>query len=307
MADGILGTIGDTPLVPLRRFTPSDSSEIWVKLEAANPTACMKDRMALSVIEGAVARGDLARNGTVVEWTQGSTGISLAMVCAAMGFRARLVCSDASPRERIDAMRALGADVEVVPSEDGAITPDLSARMQARVDEMRSEPDTFWADQIHNVDNRNAYQALGREMLRQTMGAIEGFVMGVGSGGAFSGTAEALKEARPSVRCVAVEPDTSRNLSGGTVGGHRIEGLGIGYLPPLFRRDLADAIEPVSIDEAQEAARRLATTEGILAGTSSGANLAVALLEARKLGPGTRIVTILADSGLKYLPGHLFG
>ena len=306
MAEGILGTIGDTPLVPLRRFTPVDASEIWVKLEATNPTGSMKDRAALSMVEGAMARGELARNGCVIERTGGSAGASLAMVCASLGLRAHLVSSDAYSEEKRNAMRALGAEVDIVPSDAGAITPALSAQMQARIDELNADPGCYWTDQFHNVDNRNAYHALGREVLRQTMGAIEAFVMGVGSGGAFSGTAEALKEARPFVRCVAVEPDTSRNLSGGPLGGHRIEGIGIGYLPPLFRADLADSIEAVTLEEAQEASRRLAATEGILAGISSGANLAVALRVAKTLGTGTRVVTILVDSGLKYLAGDLY-
>jgi cysteine synthase len=306
MAEGILGTIGDSPLVPLRRFTPADASEIWVKLETVNPTGSMKDRMALSMIEGAMARGELSRGGCVVEWTGGSAGSSLAMVCAAMGLRAHLVSSDAYSEEKLNAMRALGAELDVVPSENGAITPELSARMQARVDELNANPDTYWTDQFHNIDNRNAYHALGREILRQTMGAIEVFVMGVGTGGAFSGTAEALKDGRPFIRCVAVEPDASRNLSGGALGGHRIEGMGIGYPPPLFRGDLADRIEQVTDDEAREAVRRLATTEGILAGYSSGANLAVALREAKALGAGTRVVTVVVDSGLKYLAGDLY-
>jgi cysteine synthase A len=282
MAEGILGTIGDTPLVPLRRFAPADASEIWVKLETVNPTGSMKDRMALAMIEGAMERGELARDGCVIEWTGGSAGSSLAMVCASIGLRAHLVSSDAYSEEKLNAMRALGAELDVVPSDGGAITAELSARMQARVDELNADPDTFWTDQFHNVDNRAAYHALGREVLRQTMGAIEVFVMGVGTGGAFSGTAEALKEARPFVRCVAVEPDTSRNLSGGALGGHRIEGIGIGYPPPLFRRDLADRIEQVTDEEARAAVRRLAATEGILAGVSSGANLAVALARGRQ-------------------------
>lgn len=253
-----------------------------------------------------MARGELPRDGCVVEWTGGSTGSSLAMVCASIGLRAHLVSSDAYSEEKLNAMRALGAELDILPSEGGAITADLSARMQARVDELKADPGTFWTDQFHNVDNRNAYHALGREVLRQTMGALETFVMGVGTGGAFSGTAEALKDARPFVRCIAVEPAGSRNLSGGELGGHRIEGLGIGYLPPLFRGDLADRIEQVTDEEARAAVRRLAVTEGILVGVSSGANLAVALREAASLGTGARVVTILVDSGLKYLSGDLF-
>jgi len=243
---------------------------------------------------------------TVVEFTGGSTGNSLALVCAVKGYRARLVSSDAFAREKLDTMRAFGAGLEIVPSDGGRITPQLRAAMQARVEELATLPGNFWTRQFFNPDNRSAYHAMAEELLRDTDGRIDVFIMGVGTGGCFSGNAEVLKERRATVRCVAVEPATARVLSGGPVTGHRIEGFTPGFVSPITRTDLIDEIVAVSDDDAAATARRLARDEGIFSGISAGANVWAALQIAERLGRGQRVVTIAPDSGLKYLQGHLF-
>jgi cysteine synthase A len=303
---GALTAIGNTPVVRLTRLGPNSGAEVWLKLEGANPTGSMKDRMALSMVEGAERRGDLHRGGRVVEYTGGSTGSSLAMVCAVKGYTARFVSSDAFAEEKLRTMRAFGAEVEVIPSVDRAITPELVQAIVSRARELSSEPGTFWADQYNNQDNRAAYHRMAEEILQQTEGRLDAFVQGVGTGGSFSGTAEGLKAALPSIRCVAVEPATSQHLSGGQLGAHRIEGIGPGFIPGIMRMDLVDEIASVSDEEAHEMARRLATDEGILAGISSGANVVVALRLAAAFGPGRRVMTLAVDTGLKYFEGDLY-
>lgn len=303
---GLLGSIGNTPLVRLSRMPGPRSADVFVKLEGANPTGSMKDRMALSMVEGAERRGALKAGGTVVEYTGGSTGSSLAMVCAAKGYKARFVSSDAFAEEKLQTMRAFGATVEVIPSVNRKVTPELIQKLVARARELAAQPNTFWADQFNNPDNRAGYHPMAREILAGLDGRLDAFVMAVGTGGSFSGNAEVLKERVPGVRCVAVEPASSPALSGrGPLGGHRIEGIGAGFVPEICRLDLADEIVAVSDDDASETARRLARKEGILAGTSCGANVWAALRLARDLGPGRRVVTVMVDSGLKYLQGDL--
>jgi cysteine synthase len=301
-----LSAIGGTPLLRLARLSPAGGAEIWAKWEAGNPSGSMKDRMARSMVEGAERRGELRPGMRVVEFTGGSTGSSLSLVCAAKGYRAHLVTSDAFSDEKIRTMRAFGATVDVLPSDGGRITPDLAARMRARVQELASEPDTFWTRQFENPDNVAGYRPLAEELLEQTGGRVDAWVMGVGTGGCFSGVAETLKRTNASVVCVAVEPAGSRNLSGGPLVGHHIEGIGIGFLPEIVRLDLADAIEAVSDEDARSGARELARREGIFAGVTSGANLRAAQRVAGRLGTGKRVVTVFADTGLKYLAGDLF-
>ena len=227
------------------------------------------------------------------------------MVCAARGYRAHLVSADCFAAEKIDTMRAFGAEVEVLESEGGKVTPELFDRFKVRIAELASEPETWWAEQFVNPGNVAAYHALAREILERLDG-VDGFVMGVGTGGCFSGVAGALKSRGSSVRCVAIEPASSRNLSGGSVGGHRLEGIGAGFLPPGARLDLADEIAAVTDEDAFTTAREIARNEGLFAGQTSGANVFVARRLAAELGRGRRVVTILIDSGLKYLAGDLF-
>ncbi len=299
--------IGNTPLIRLERLPRSGSAEVYVKWEGANPTGSMKDRMALSMIEGAEARDELRPGYQVVEYTAGSTGSSLAMVSAAKGYRAHFVSSDAFAEEKLQTMRAFGAEVELVPSVDRRVTPDLIQAIIERARSLASEPDAFWTDQFNNVDNRTGYHALGHEILTALGDTVSAFVQGVGTGGSFSGTAEILKAGSPDVHCVAVEPANSRALSGvPPYAGHRLEGMGPGFKPTIYREDLADEIAAVTDEQAYRMARELATTEGLFAGISSGANVSVALDLAQRLGPGHRVVTILCDSGLKYLQDDLF-
>jgi cysteine synthase A len=306
LVNDILGSIGNTPLILLNKLPSVNSAEVWVKWEGANPTGRMKDRMALNMIEGAERRGELKDGGRVVEYTGGSTGTSLAMVCSAKGYQAYLVSSDAFAEEKLQSMRAFGAQLEILPSKDGKITPALIEAMIARARELAKEPNTYWTDQFNNPDNRAAYNRMALEILEDLGNKVDAFVMSVGTGACFSGNAQVLKDRLESVNCVAVEPATSRNLSGGTLGGHRIEGIGVGFIPKIMRMDLVDEIVAVTDEDAYETARNLAKIEGIFGGISSGANVFAALKIAKDLGKGHRVVTVIVDSGLNYLQGDLF-
>jgi cysteine synthase A len=286
-------------------MSPASAGEVWVKWEGANPTGSMKDRMALSMIEGGEKRGQLKPGDQVVEYTGGSTGSSLAFVCAAKSYRSRFVSSDAFAEEKLATMRALGAILEVIPSKDRKITPELIQSLIARARELSKETNTFWTDQFNNPDNKAGYHAMAEEILNQ-IGSCDAFVMSAGTGGCFSGNAEVFKERLSSVKCIAVEPASSRHLSGGLTGGHRIEGIGPGFIPKIMRMDLVDEVVSVTNEDAYKTARELARTEGIFGGISSGANVFAALQLARKLGPGHKVVTIIVDSGLKYVAGDLF-
>jgi len=263
--------------------------------------------MALAMIEGAEARGALRPGGRVVDYTGGSTGSSVAMVCASRGYRAHFVSSDAFSEEKLQTMRAFGAVVEVIPSVNRKVTPELIQAGLARVKELLAEPNTFWTDQFNNTDNRAGYHSMAQEILEALDGRFDVFIQGVGTGGSFSGNAEVFKAKVPGVRCLAIEPANSRALSGhGPYGGHRLEGMGAGFVPSITRLDLADEIIAVTDEDAYQTARRLAHEEGLFAGISSGSNVWAALERARALGPGRRVVTILCDCGLKYLQGDLF-
>ena len=299
--------IGKTPLIKLERLSEPDCAEIYVKYEGGNPTGSMKDRMALSMIEGAERRGQLKPGGTVVEYTGGSTGSSLAMVCAIKGYRAHFVSSNAYAKAKLQTMRAFGAEVEIIQSETGLVTAKLIDDMIARAKQLSAAPNTFWPDQFNNADNRNAYRIMAREIMDVLGNTISEFIAAVGTGGCFSGNAEVFKSETPNIRCIAVEPLNVRSLSGGdTSGTHKLEGIGAGFIPPLFRTDLADEIISVSDEDAYDTARKLAVQEGIFGGTTSGANVWAAIQRARIIGPGKRIVTVITDSGLRYLDGDLY-
>ena len=302
-----MAAIGNTPLIKLERLAEPGCAEIYVKYEGANPTGSMKDRMALSMVEGAEKRGQLKPGGTVMDYTGGSTGSSLAMVCATKGYQAHFVSSDAFAMEKLQTMKAFGAELEIFPSGDGKITAKLIDSMVARARELSNQPNTFWTDQFNNVDNRNAYHQMAREIIKELGNDIDEFIMGVGTGGSFSGNAEVLKNEIPNIRCIAIEPYYVRALSGGDVSGkHKLEGIGSGFVPAICRLDLADEIMAVKDEDAYETARKLATMEGIFGGTTSGANVWAAMQRARIIGTGKKIVTIIVDSGLKYLNGDLF-
>jgi len=299
--------VGKTPLIKLERLAEPGSADIYVKWEGANPTGSMKDRMALAMVEGAEKRGDLKPGGTVVEYTGGSTGSSLAMVCATKGYKAHFASSDAFAKEKLQTMRAFGAELDIIPSGDGKITAKLIDTVIERAKELSKAPNTFWTDQFNNEDNKNAYHAMAREVIDVLGTYVDEFIMGIGTGGCFSGNAETFKDQVPGIKCVAIEPYHVRALSGGDVSGkHKLEGIGSGFIPSICRIDLADEIVPVKDEDAQETARKLARIEGIFGGTTSGANVWTAIQRARELGPGKKIVTIIVDSGLKYLSGDLY-
>lgn len=304
---GVLSGIGATPLVQLRKVVPPNSARVLAKLEWANPTGSMKDRMALSVIEAAEARGDIAAGDTVVEYTAGTTGISLAMVCAARGYRFHAVFSDAFSDEKRRMMQAFGAMVEVVPSDHGRITEQLIRAMIARADELSRQRRHWWCDQLNNHDAINGYLALGEEIWEQSGGKVDSFVHAVSTAHSIHGVARALRRQRPDLDVIAVEPAESAVLSGGRSGSHGIEGIGIGFIPPLWHPDEVDSIAQVTTEEAMAMTRRLATEEAIFAGTSTGANVVAALREAERLGPMATVVTIVVDSGLRYLSTKLYG
>jgi cysteine synthase A len=301
-----LAAIGSTPIVRLTRLAGPDAAEVWVKLEAANPTGSYKDRMALAMIEGAERSGRLAPGQTVVEYTGGSTGSSLAFVCALKGYPTRLVSSDAFAAAKLATMRAFGAELDLVPSPEG-ITPRLIPAMRERAAQVAAEIGAYQTDQFNNHDMVDGYRPLGEEILEQLDGRVDAWVSYVGTAGCFCGVGAALRERLPEVRRIAVEPAESAVLSGRAAGTHRIEGGGIGSVPPMLdvARDI-DAVHAVPQDVAFAMAREAASTEGVFSGPSSGANLAAALAVARELGPGKRVVTVAVDSGLKYLDGPLY-
>lgn len=299
--------IGNTPLIKLEKLSEPGCAEIYVKYEGSNPTGSMKDRMALSMIEGAEKRGEIKPGGRVIDYTGGSTGSSLAMVCATKGYHAHFVSSDAFAEEKLQTMKAFGATLEIFPSENRKITAKLIDSMVERANQLSKEPNTLWTDQFNNTDNRNAYHAMAKEIIKVLGNNIDEFIMGVGTGGCFSGNSEVFKAEIPNIRCIAIEPFHVRSLSGGdTSGTHRLEGIGAGFVPSICRLDLADEIIAVKDDDAYNTARKLATMEGIFGGTTSGANVWAAIQRARIIGAGKKIVTVICDSGLKYLQGDLY-
>ena len=302
----VLHAVGNTSLVRLRKVVPPGCAQVLVKLEWENPTGSMKDRMALAVIARAEADGRLKRGDTVVEYTGGSTGASLALVCAAKGYRLKIVTSEAFSQEKRDQMAAFGAELTLVPSEGGRTTKTLILDMVETARALASEPHTFWTDQLNNHDSIAGYEALGEEIWSQTKGHVDAFVHGVGTGASSRGVVTALRRHRPGVRFVAVEPAESPVLSGGEPGPHKIEGVGIGYVPPLWDPALANEVIAIRTDDAKAMARELAREEALFAGTSSGANVLAAIQVAERLSPEARVVTLLCDSGLKYLSTDVY-
>ena len=305
VADGVLATIGRTPVVRLKRIVPPGSGDVFVKLESFNPTGSYKDRMALAMIEGAEARGTLKPGMRVIEFTGGSTGSSLAMICAVKGYRFEPLTSDAFALEKTRTMQAFGAHVELIASEGGKVTPALFDKFKARIAELDADADTFWTDQFHNDDALNGYRQIGEELLEQ-LGSVDAFCGAVGSGGMLVGVARALKAGGCAARIVALEPASCPVLTEGRSGPHRVEGTAPGFVPPHLTRADYDAAMAIDEEEGRETARRLAREEGILTGTSSGVNVAAALRLAAELGPGRRVATVAVDTGLKYLAGDLF-
>jgi cysteine synthase A len=296
----LLGAIGSTPVVQLRRLAGSDSGEVWLKLESTNPTGSYKDRMALAMIEGAERSGRLQPGQPVVEYSGGSTGSSLAFVCAVKGYPLRIVTSDAFSPEKLETMEAFGAQLEILPSPEG-ITADLIPRMMERAAEIVGEVDGYPTDQFNNTDMIDGYDELGSELADQLDGRLEAFCAYVGTAGHFLGVTRALRRTIPDVHRAVIEPAESPVISEGRAGTHHIEGGGVGFWPPLLAEDDFDEVVAVPEAEAFATARRAAQLEGLLCGPSTGANIAVALRLAERLGPGSRIATTNVDSGLRYL------
>jgi cysteine synthase A len=305
VADSVLNAIGRTPVVRLKKLVPPGCADVFVKLESVNPTGSYKDRMALAMIEGAEARGALKPGMRVVEFTGGSTGSSLAMVCAAKGYAFAPLSSDAFAREKIQTMEAFGAAVEMVASDGGKVTPALFDRFKARIAVLKDQPGTFWTDQFHNADALNGYRQIGVELLEQ-LGSIDVFCGAVGTAGMLVGVSRALKAGGSKARIVALEPTGSPVLTTGKGGAHRVEGIAVGFVPPHLKPGDYDEARAIDENDAREMARRLAREEGILVGTSSGLNIVAALQLAQELGAGRRVATVAVDTGLKYLAGDLF-
>ncbi len=302
----VLDAIGRTRLIPLQKLVPEGSARILLKLEYENPTGSMKDRMALAMVEAAEADGRLRPGGSVVEYTGGSTGVSLAFVCAVKRIPLGIVTSEAFSKEKRDHMTALGARLTLVPSPSGGTTKALTLEMIETARRLASAPGSYWTDQLNNTDPLASYERMGEEIWEQANGQVSAFVQSVGTGGSLRGISTRLRAHDESVHIVAVEPEESAVLSGRPSGSHKIEGTGIGFIAPLWAGTVVSEIQTVSTQEAMATARRLARDEGIFAGTSTGGNVAVALRVAERLGAGRTVVTVAVDSGMKYLSTALY-
>jgi cysteine synthase len=303
----LLASIGNTALVDLQRIRPDNGARIFVKMENQNPTGSMKDRMALGLIARAEADGRIKQGTTLVEYTGGTTGASLAMVCAAKGHKIHVVSSKAFSQEKLDQMVAFGAQLTLVPYDGRGITKQLILDMIEAARKIAAQPNTYWTDQLNNRDSIAGYFPMGEEIWQQMDGNVDAFVQSIGTAASINGVTAVLRKHNPKVKIIAVEPAESNVLSGGHPGAHDIEGIGIGYRPPLWDESVIDEVLSVSTVEAKEMARRLAREEGIFAGTSSGGNVLAALRVAEKLGPQARIATLMIDSGLKYMSTDLYG
>ena len=303
--DSVLQAIGNTPVVRLRKIVEPGMAEVIVKLEYYSPTGSYKDRMALAMIEGAEARGELKAGMRVVEYTGGSTGTSLALVCAVKGYKFSPVSSNAFAREKLKTMRLFGADLHIIESADGKLTPELFQKMISTAAKMGAEPNSFYTDQFNNKDSIRGYMAIGNELLQQ-VGDIDVFCAGVGTAGMMVGVSRALRQAGSKPRIVALEPASSPVITTGKGGPHRVEGIAAGFVPPHLKSEEYDEARAIPEADARDMARRLAKEEGIFAGISSGLNVAAALQIAKELGTGKTVVTVAVDSGMKYLAGDLF-
>jgi len=302
----ILEIIGNTPIVKLQKIVSRGCGEIYLKLEAYNPTGSKKDRMALAMIEGAEKRGDLKKGMTVVEYSGGSTGAGLAFVCSLKGYRFRLITADVFGKEKISLMNSLGADLEVIKSRDGKITKELINKMINRAKEISKEPNTFFTNQLDNEDVIKGFVPLGEEILDQINGSIDAVCDTVGTAGTLMGIAKAFKNANSNSKIIAVEPSSSPILSKGIKGSHNVEGVGLGFIPKIYDSKLVDDVITIEESIARQTSRDLALKEGVFCGTSSGMNVAAAIQISQKLGPKSRVVAISCDTGLKYLSEGLF-
>lgn len=304
--NSVLEAVGNTPVVKLRKLVTRDMADVLVKLEYYNPTGSYKDRMALAMIEGAEASGKLKPGMRVVEYTGGSTGSSLALVCATKGYPFVAVSSDGFAREKLQTMRLFGADLRIVPAENGKLTPELFRTMIDMAKKLAEEPNSYYTDQFNNTDAIQGYTGIGNELFDQAGPEIAAFCGGVGTAGMLMGVSRALKARGAQTKIIALEPSSSPVLTTGKGGPHRVEGIAPGFRPPHLQDGLYGEIRTVDEQEARAMARRLAKEEGIFAGTSSGLNVVAALQLAREIGSGKTVATVAVDSGLKYLAGDLY-
>lgn len=301
VASDPLDLVGNTPLVRLERVVPEGSAAIHAKMESLNPGGSVKDRICLSMIEAAEAAGRLQPGDTIIEPTSGNTGIGLALVAAARGYRLILTMPDTMSKERRSLLRAYGAEL--------VLTPDSKGMHEAirKAEEILAEnPGYFMPQQFSNPANPEAHRRGTAQELKRQCPSIDAFVAGVGTGGTITGVGSVLKKDMPGIEIIAVEPASSPVLSGGEPGFHEIQGIGAGFIPDILDRDLIDRVLPITDEEAAEATRRLAREEGILVGISSGASCVAALRIAADLGPGKTVVVVFCDSGQRYLSTPVF-
>ena len=302
----ILSSIGNTPLIQLRKIIPKHCADIYVKLEYFNPTGSYKDRMALAIIEEAEKRGELRPGMNVVECTGGSTGTSLAFVCSAKGYAFKAISSDAFAKEKLKAIQLFGGELELIPSEGGKITPDLIPKMISRAEALATITDTYWTKQFTNTDALEGYKLMGSEISSQLNKTVDVFCAAVGTAGMAAGVSSALKKLNSNTKVVILEPASAPLISKGIKGSHKVEGIGVGLIPPLLEYLQYDEVHIIEEESARKMARLLVAQEGIFAGISSGMNVVAAIEIGKKLGPGHSVVTVACDSGLKYMAGGLF-
>ncbi|MCQ4088973.1 cysteine synthase A [Saccharibacillus sp. JS10] len=305
VVNSITDLIGNTPLVRLNRIVPEDSAEIYVKLEYQNPGSSVKDRIAISMVEAAEADGRLKPGGTIIEATSGNTGIGLAMVAAAKGYKSVIVMPETMSLERRNLLRAYGAELVLTPGAEG-----MNGAVRKAEELLNDNPDYFMAEQFKNEANVKIHrETTGPEIVEAIQsigGTLDAFIAGIGTGGTISGAGEILKSNFPEVKVYAVEPAASPILAGGKPGPHKIQGIGANFVPDILNQKIYDEILHVENDEAFETARNLAKEEGILSGISSGAAIFAALKVAKELGKGKRIVVIVPSNGERYLSTPLY-
>jgi cysteine synthase len=299
-----LSAIGNTPVVRLNKVVPDNHASVYLKLESLNPTGSYKDRMAKSMIEEAERRGTLKPDMTVVEATGGSTGGSLAFICAVKGYKFKVVSSNAFAAEKLKMMAAFGAEVIIVESDK--ITPDLFPNMLKLAKEIASEDGHYYTSQFSNADALPGYATLGEELAVQFPGGIDAFCGAAGSAGMIMGVSKVLKSKWPDTRVVVLEPASAPVISEGRTGGsHSVEGVGPGFVPPHLEKELYDEAGGIAEEEGRAMCRQLAREEGLLVGTSTGLNVVAAIALAKELRPGKTVVTVAVDTGLKYMNGNL--
>lgn len=305
VVNNVTELIGGTPLVKLNRIVPEDSAEIYLKLEYQNPGSSVKDRIAFSIIEEAEKQGQLKPGGTIVEATSGNTGIGLALVAAAKGYKAVIIMPETMSIERRNLLRAYGAELVLTPGSEG-----MTGAVKKAEEIIKENPDYFLADQFRNQANVKIHrETTGPEIveaIESLDGKLDAFVAGIGTGGTISGAGEVLKERFPELKIYAVEPAASPILAGGKPGPHKIQGLGANFIPEILNQNIYDEIIHIENDNAFEQARIVARQEGILSGISSGAAVSAALQVAKKLGKGKRVVVIIPSNGERYLSTPLY-